>query len=434
MTKMFDPTIAIALLIGIFAILIILKIPMVFALAASTAVAMIYTGIPLMAMVQQMAKSINSFSLMAVPFFILAGEIMSAGGLSMRLTKFANVLVGRFRGGLAQVNVVGSMFYGGISGSAVADVSSLGVIEIDMMTKAGYERDFTTAVTVTSACQGVVIPPSHNLIIYAMAAGGLSVGRLLIAGYIPGILLGVGLMAICFIFAVKRNFPRGEKVSLREGLKITLNAVLALFTAVIIVGGTVSGIFTATESSAFACIYAFVIAVFVYRDLKIKQFPKLLLKTIKTLALVFSLIAAAGGFGWMMAYLQIPKLITETLLALTSSKIVILLIINVILLALGCIMDMAPLIIICTPILLPVVVQYGVDPIHFGIIMVLNLAIGLTTPPIGSALFVGCAIGKISIEKTAKAIWPMWISMVAVLMLVTFVPELTMWLPNLVMK
>jgi tripartite ATP-independent transporter DctM subunit len=434
MTKMFDPTIAIALLIGIFAILIILKVPMVFALAASTTVTMIYTGIPLMAMVQQMAKSINSFSLMAVPFFILAGEIMSAGGLSMRLTRFANVLVGRFRGGLAQVNVVGSMFYGGISGSAVADVSSLGVIEIDMMTKAGYERDFTTAVTVTSACQGVVIPPSHNLIIYAMAAGGLSVGRLLIAGYIPGILLGVSLMAICFIFAIKRNFPRGEKVSLREGLKITWNALLALFTAVIIVGGTVSGIFTATESSAFACIYAFIIAVFVYRDLKIKQLPKLLFKTIKTLALVFSLIAAAGGFGWMMAYLQIPKLITEALLALTSSKIVILLIINVMLLALGCIMDMAPLIIICTPILLPVVMQYGIDPIHFGIIMVLNLAIGLTTPPIGSALFVGCAIGKISIEKAAKAIWPMWISMVAVLMLVTFVPELTMWLPNLLMK
>ncbi len=431
---MFDPSIAIALLLGIFAFLIIIKVPMVFALVASTMVTMIYTQIPLMATVQQMAKSVDSFSLMAVPFFILAGEIMSAGGLSMRLTKFANVLVGRWRGGLAHVNVLGSMFFGGISGSAVADVSSLGIIEIDMMTKAGYERDFSTAVTVTSACQGVVIPPSHNLIIYAMAAGGVSVGKLLVAGYIPGILLGVGLMVICFIFAVKRNFPRGEKVPFKEALKISRDALLALFTAVIIVGGTVSGIFTATESSAFACIYAFIIAVFVYRDLKIKQIPKLIFNTVKMLALVFSLIAAAGGFGWMMAYLQVPKLITEGLLAITSSKVVLLLIINVMLLVLGCIMDMAPLIIICTPILLPVVTQYGIDPIHFGIIMVLNLAIGLTTPPVGSALFVGCAIGKISVEKVTKAMWPMWLSMVAVLMLVTFIPELTMWLPNLVMK
>ncbi len=431
---MFDHSLAITLLLGIFALLIVLKVPMVFALAAATTVTMVYTGIPLQAMVQQMAKAVDSFTLMAVPFFILAGEIMSAGGLSMRLTKFANVLVGRWRGGLAQVNVLGSMFFGGISGSAVADVSSLGVIEIDMMTKAGYERDFSTAVTVTSACQGVVIPPSHNLIIYAMAAGGLSVGRLLVAGYIPGILLGVGLMVICFIFAVKRNFPKGEKVPFKEGLKISWDAMLALFTAVIIVGGTVSGIFTATESSAFACIYAFIIAVFVYRDLKIKQIPKLLFNTIKTLALVFGLIAAAGGFGWMMAYLQVPKLITQGLLAVTSSKVILLLIINVMLLLLGCIMDMAPLIIICTPILLPVVTQYGVDPIHFGIIMVLNLAIGLTTPPVGSALFVGCAIGKISIEEVTKSIWPMWISMVVVLMLVTFIPELTMWLPNLMMK
>lgn len=431
---MFDPSIAIALLLGIFALLIIIKVPMVFALAAATTVTMIYTGIPLMAMVQQMAKAIDSFSLMAVPFFILAGEIMSAGGLSMRLTKFANVLVGRYRGGLAYVNVLGSMFFGGISGSAVADVSSLGIIEIDMMTKAGYDRDFSTALTVTSACQGVVIPPSHNLIIYAMAAGGLSVGKLLIAGYIPGILLGASLMAICFIFAIKRNFPRGEKVPFKEALKISKDALLALFTAVIIVGGTVSGIFTATESSAFACLYAFIIAVFVYRDLRIKQIPTLIFNTVKMLALVFSLIAAAGGFGWMMAYLQVPKIITEALLAVTSSKIILLLIINVMLLVLGCIMDMAPLIIILTPILLPVVKQYGIDPIHFGIMMVLNLAIGLTTPPVGSALFVGCAIGKIKIEQVMKTIWPMWISMIAVLFLVTFVPELTMWLPNLFMK
>lgn len=431
---MFDPSIAIALLLGIFALLIIIKVPMVFALAAATTVTMIYTGIPLMAMVQQMAKAIDSFSLMAVPFFILAGEIMSAGGLSMRLTKFANVLVGRYRGGLAYVNVLGSMFFGGISGSAVADVSSLGIIEIDMMTKAGYDRDFSTALTVTSACQGVVIPPSHNLIIYAMAAGGLSVGKLLIAGYIPGILLGASLMAICFIFAIKRNFPRGEKVPFKEALKISKDALLALFTAVIIVGGTVSGIFTATESSAFACLYAFIIAVFVYRDLRIKQIPTLIFNTVKMLALVFSLIAAAGGFGWMMAYLQVPKIITEALLAVTSSKIILLLIINVMLLVLGCIMDMAPLIIILTPILLPVVKQYGIDPIHFGIMMVLNLAIGLTTPPVGSALFVGCAIGKIKIEQVMKTIWSMWISMIAVLFLVTFVPELTMWLPNLFMK
>ena len=426
--------IAILLLVGGFIALIILRVPIPIALVASTAVTMIYLDLPLMTMVQQMAKSINSFSLMAVPFFILAGEIMGAGGISDKIVDFANAIVGRFRGGLACVNCLDSMFFGGISGSAVADVSSLGSIVIPTMVKSGYGRDFSIALTVTTSCQGVLIPPSHNMIFFALAAGGVSVGKLFLGGAIPGILLGGALMAYSLFISVKRNYPKGEAMGLKQILLVTKDAIIALFTAIIIMGGVTLGWFTATESAAIACIYAFLISMFVYKKLKWKDIPRILGNVLNTLCLSFSLIAAAGAFGYVLAFLKVPALLTNFLLSITDNRIILLLLINLMLLCLGCIMDMAPIIFIVTPILLPVVTALGMDPVHFGVMMIFNLAIGLCTPPVGSALFVGCAVGKSSIERVTKELLPMYAVMITCLLLVTFVPALSTWLPNLIMK
>lgn len=426
--------IAILLLVGGFIALIILRVPIPIALVASTAVTMIYLDLPLMTMVQQMAKSINSFSLMAVPFFILAGEIMGAGGISDKIVDFANAIVGRFRGGLACVNCLDSMFFGGISGSAVADVSSLGSIVIPTMVKSGYGRDFSVALTVTTSCQGVLIPPSHNMIFFALAAGGVSVGKLFLGGAIPGILLGCALMAYSLFISVKRNYPKGEAMGLKQILLVTKDAIIALFTAIIIMGGVTLGWFTATESAAIACIYAFLISMFVYKKLKWKDIPRILGNVVNTLCLSFSLIAAAGAFGYVLAFLKVPALLTNFLLSITDNRIILLLLINLMLLFLGCIMYMAPIIFIVTPILLPVVTALGMDPVHFGVMMIFNLAIGLCTPPVGSALFVGCAVGKSSIERVTKELLPMYAVMITCLLLVTFVPALSTWLPNLIMK
>lgn len=425
--------IAILLLVGGFLILIIARVPIPLALMASTAVTMLYLNLPLMTMVQQMAKAINSFSLMAVPFFILAGEIMGAGGISDKMVDFANAVVGRFRGGLAYVNCLDSMFFGGISGSAVADVSSLGSIVVPMMEKSGYDRDFSIALTVTTSCQGILIPPSHNMIFFALAAGGVSVGKLFLGGAIPGVMLGLMLMVYCRYISHKRQYPKGEALGLREILKITVDALLALFTAVIIMGGVTLGWFTATESAAIACIYAFIISFFVYKKLKLRDIPQILGNVIRTLCLSFSLIAAAGAFGYVLAFLKVPALVTQFLLDVTNNKVLLLLLINLMLLVLGCIMDMAPIIFIVTPILLPVMKALGMDPVHFGVMMIFNLAIGLCTPPVGSALFVGCAVGKSSIEKVTREMLPMYAVMLIGLLLVTFVPALSTWLPNLIM-
>ncbi|MBL7005900.1 MAG: TRAP transporter large permease [Spirochaetia bacterium] len=422
------------LLLGLFAILLLLRVPITFTLAISSIVTAIYLKIPLLAIAQRMVQGVNSFSLLAIPFFILAGEIMSQGGISRRLIDFSNVLVGRVRGGLAQVNVLASMFFGGISGSAVADVSSIGTMMIPMMKKKGYDADFSVGITVTSACQGVIIPPSHNMIIYAMAAGGVSVGRLFLGGFIPGVILGLSLMIISFIIATIRKYPKEPRSSFKEALVTIKDAFLGLFTAVIIIGGVVSGIFTATESAAIACIYAFIITFFVYREIPLTKFVGILYSSLKTLAMVMSLIAAASAFGWLLAYLKIPAAATKALLTITENKILLLLLINLLLIILGTIMDMAPLILITTPILYPVVVgTLGMSPIQFGVMLILNLGIGLTTPPVGSALFVGCAIGKISIEKAAKAMLPLYLMMIIVLLMVTFIPGLVMFIPNLIM-
>ncbi len=423
-----------AILIGVFAVLLVLRVPITFTLAVSAVITAVYLHLPLVAIVQRMVQGVNVFSLLAIPFFILAGEIMSQGGISRRLIDFSNILIGRVRGGLAQVNVLASMFFGGISGSAVADVSSIGTMMIPMMKKKGYDADFSVGITVTSACQGVIIPPSHNMIIYAMAAGGVSVGRLFLGGFIPGVILGISLMIISYIIATVRGYPKEQRYTLKESVKITKDALLGLFTAVIIMGGVVSGVFTATESAAVACFYAFIITFFVYREIPLKRFITILYASLKTLAMVMSLIAAASAFGWLLAFLQIPAAATRALLSLSSNRVVLLLLINLLLILLGTIMDMAPLILITTPILYPVVVgALGMSPVQFGVMLILNLGIGLTTPPVGSALFVGCAIGKISIEEATKGMLPLYLMMIIVLLMVTFIPGLVMFVPNLIM-
>lgn len=429
-----DPGIATFLLIGGFFILMILRVPITFSLAAAAIVTATYLNIPLMAIVQQMVQGVRSFSLLAIPFFIVMGEIMGQGGIAQKMIDLANVFVGRIRGGLAMVNCVDSMFFGGISGSAVADVASTGSIILPMMKLKGYDEDFSVAITVTSSTQGVIIPPSHNMILYSLAAGGVSVGRLFLAGYIPGITLGLSLMLISYIIAKKRNYPKEDKVSFKQAIKIFRDAFLGLFTAVIIMGGVITGIFTATESAAIAVVYAFFITFFVYRQIPLKAMKGILYNSLKTLAMVMALISSASAFGWLMAYLRIPAQVTELILSITNNRILLLLLINVLLLFLGMIMDMAPLILIMTPILFPIVVTtLGMSPIHFGIMLMLNLAIGLCTPPVGSALFVGCAVGKVSMEKVTKAMLPYYAIMVVVLMAVTYIPEITMFLPNLVM-
>jgi tripartite ATP-independent transporter DctM subunit len=429
-----DNTIAIIILLGSFAVMTMAKMPMTFSLAISSVVTALYLKVPLMSVFLLMVKGVNVFSLLAIPFFIIAGEIMGQGGIARRIVDFANLIVGRVRGGLAMVNVLDSTFFGGISGSAVADVSSLGAIMIPMMVEKGYDEDFSVALTVTSACQGVLIPPSHNMIIYSVAAGGVSVGALFLGGLIPGLILGLALAILSLVISIKRNYPKEDKVSFKEALRIIWNSLLGLVTAVIIIGGVMTGIFTATESAAVACIYAFIITFFVYREIPLKKLNEILTDSLKTLAMVMSLIAAASAFGWMLAYLKVPALATNALLSITNNKYVLLLLINLLLLGLGCIMDMAPLILITTPILLPVLTNMGVDPVHFGVMLVLNLAVGLCTPPVGSALFVGCAIGKISIEKATKALLPFYFAMFVTLLLVTYIPEIVLFIPRLIAK
>lgn len=428
--------IAIFVLLGSFIVLMLIRVPIAFALLLSSVFSALVCGQGLSTLVQQMVKGIDNFTLLAIPFFIVMGEIMSAGGISNRIVDLANLLVGRFRGGLAYVNCVDSMFFGGISGSAVADVSSLGSIVIPMMKKQGYDEDFAVGLTVVTACQGVLIPPSHNMIIFALAAGlGGSIANLFLAGMIPGIMLGVSLMIMCFFFAKKYKFPRCEPVPKGKRFIIVLNAILPMFIMVIIMGGVALGIFTATESAAIACVYTFLLTYLIFRSASLKDFGHVLKNSLKTLAIVLTLIAAAKSFAFMMTLLRVPDMITAALIAVTDNKYLLLLIINALLLFLGCIMDMAPLILVMTPILLPVVTGpvINMDPVHFGIMLIFNLAVGLCTPPVGSALFVGCAIGKTPIERTAVKMLPMFAVMVIVLMLVTFIPAISMTMPNLIL-
>jgi tripartite ATP-independent transporter DctM subunit len=419
-------------LLGSFFVLLILGMPVAFALGVAALVGALYAHLPLAAVLLKVSDSVDDFALLAIPFFVLAGALMAEGGMARRLVAFANIFVGFMRGGLAMVNVLASMFFGGVSGSAVADTSSIGSIMIPMMKKQGYDDHFAVNLTITGATQGIVIPPSHNAIIYSYAAGGaVSVAQLFLAGVIPGIMVGLSLMVLSFIVSTIRGYARGNFVPFRKALRITWEALAGLATVVIIVGGILGGVFTPTESAAVAAVWAFFVTMFIYRDLKWRDLPRVMVGVIKTIAMVMIVIGFAGSFGYMMTLMQIPAKATHLLLQVSGNKYVILAMINVLLLILGTFMDMAPLLLICTPIMLPVVTAIGVNPVHFGIIMMLNLSIGLVTPPVGTVLFVGCAIGKIPIEKATRHLWPFWLAMLVVLMLVTYFPFFAMWVPSL---
>ena len=421
-----------AILLGTLFSLLVVGMPIAYALGVAALAAAFYVGIPLEAVLLKVSDGVDNFALLAIPFFVFAGALMAEGGMAWRLVAFANIFVGFMRGGLAMVNVLASMFFGGISGSSVADTSSIGSIMIPMMRKQGYDDHFCVNITITSATQGIIIPPSHNAIIYAYAAGGtVSIAQLFLAGVVPGIMIGLALMVLAFIISSRRGYPKGRVVRLKEALRISWEALAGLTTVVIIVGGVIGGFFTPTESAAVAVVWAFLITMFVYRDLKWRELPRLLHGVIRTVAMVMIVIGFASGFAYMMTLMQVPAKATMFLLSLSDEKIVILILINIMLLILGTFMDMAPLILICTPILLPVVKSIGVDPVHFGIILMLNLGIGLVTPPVGTTLFVGCAIGKIPIERAARHLWPFWIAMLLVLLAVTYIPALALWVPSL---
>ncbi len=421
----------ILLLGGLFALLVI-GMPIAYALGLSAVATALYIGIPLEAVWLKVSDGVDNFALLAIPFFVFAGALMAEGGMAWRLVAFANIFVGFLRGGLAMVNVLASMFFGGISGSSIADVSSIGSIMIPMMRKQGYDDHFSVNITITSATQGIIIPPSHNAIIYSYAAGGtVSIAQLFLAGVIPGVMVGLSLMVLAFIVSYRKGYPKGRVVPLREALKITWEALAGLATVVIIVGGVIGGFFTPTESAAVAVVWAFLITMFVYRDIGWKRLPQVLHSVIRTVAMVMIVIGFASAFGYLMTLMQLPAKATALLLTVSENKYVVLVMINFMLLVLGTFMDMAPLLLICTPILLPVIHALGIDPVHFGIVMMLNLGIGLVTPPVGTTLFVGCAIGKVPIERASRHLWPFWIAMLVVLMLVTYIPALSLWIPSL---
>lgn len=407
-------------------------VPVAFSLGLASLATMWCLDIPPIVAFQRMAAGMNIFALMAIPFFIYAGELMNESGIAERLVRFAHSLLARIRGGLGLVNVASSMMFGAISGSAVASASAMGSALIPIMKKEGYDADYAVNVTATSATTGLLIPPSHNMIIYAIAAGGgVSIGSLFLAGILPGVLLGTGLMLATYLVAVKRGYPKGQFPGWSVVLRYFAGALPGFFSAIIILGGILSGVFTATESSAIAVIYTVIVAVLVYRSLDWAGFVRASINAVKTTAMVLMIIGTAAAFGWLLAVTEVPTLLSTTLLAISENPLVILLIVNLILLMLGTFMDMSPLIIITTPIFLPVMVGIGMDPVQFGIMLILNLGIGVVTPPVGSVLFVGCAVGGIRIEDTLRSIWPFYLAFLIVLALVTYLPATTLFLPGL---
>ncbi|MCV4285287.1 TRAP transporter large permease [Pseudomonas capsici] len=422
------------ILLGSFIALILLGMPVAYALGLSALIGAWWIEIPFDALMIQVAGGVNKFSLLAIPFFVLAGAIMAEGGMSRRLVAFAGVLVGFVRGGLSLVNIVASTFFGAISGSSVADTASVGSVLIPEMERKGYPRDFSTAVTVSGSVQALLTPPSHNSVLYSLAAGGtVSIASLFMAGIMPGLLLSAVLMVLCMVFARKRNYPKGEVIPLRQALKIAADALWGLMAMVIILGGILTGVFTATESAAVAVVWSFFVTMFIYRDYKWRDLPKLMHRAVRTISIVMILIGFAASFGYILTLMEIPMKITTAFLTLSDNRYVILMCINVMLLLLGTVMDMAPLILILTPILLPVITGIGVDPVHFGMIMLVNLGIGLITPPVGAVLFVGAAVGKVTIEATVKALLPFYLALFMVLMMVTYIPAISLWLPSVVL-
>lgn len=419
------------ILVFTLAIMLAVGVPVAYAVGISAVLGAWYIDIPLEALMIQLTSGVNKFSLLAIPFFILAGAIMAEGGIARRLVNFAYIFVGFIRGGLSLVNIVASTFFGAISGSSVADTASIGSVMIPEMDKKGYPRDFAAAVTASGSVQAILTPPSHNSVIYSLATGGtVSIAALFIAGILPGLLLSFTLMVMCVAFAHKRGYPKGERVPFRQALKIFADTLWGLMTVVIIMGGILSGIFTATESAAIACLWAFFVTMFIYRDYKWSELPKLMYRTVKTVTIVMILIGFAAAFGAIMTYMQLPGRITEAFTHISDNKYVILMCINIMLLLLGTLMDMAPLILILTPVLLPVTTALGIDPVHFGMIMLVNLGIGLITPPVGSVLFVASAVSKQKIEQVVKAMLPFYLTLFLVLMLVTYIPAISLFLPK----
>lgn len=423
-------SLAILVLLGSFFVMIFLRFPIAYAVGLSSVFCLLVQGGSLSEVCRLMVKGISSFSLMAVPFFITMGVLMGSGGISQKLIDLANSCVGWMRGGMAMVNIVASYFFGGISGSAAADTASLGSILIPMMVDQGYDADFSTAVTITSSCEGLLVPPSHNMVIYATTAGGISVGSLFLAGYVPGALLAGCLMVGSYIISVKRNYPKGEKFSIMNFLRQLSVSIWALLAIVIVVFGVVGGVFTATESAAIAVIYSLIVSVFIYKGLNWKGVWDALEECVNTLSIVMILIATSAVFGNCLTMLHVPELAANAIIGLTDNRIIIALLLNLILLVLGCIMDMAPIILIATPILLPIAQQIGIEPIQFGIMVILNCGIGLLTPPVGAVLFIGSAVAKLPMEKVVKATLPFYICMILALLLITFIPGISLWLPS----
>jgi tripartite ATP-independent transporter DctM subunit len=421
-------------LIGIFTIVCLMGMPVAYALGIAAIAAALWIDLPLEAVMLKVSGGMSGFSLLAIPFFILAGAIMAVGGMAERLVNLAKVFVGFIRGGMALVNILASTMFGCISGSSVADTAAVGSVMIPQMIKNGYPRLFAVNVTISGSLQPLLVPPSHNMIIYSIAAGGtISVAHLFMGGIIPALLLGLSLIILVLIIAYRNDYPKGEVVPLGRALKIALDAVWGMVTIAIILGGILSGVFTPTEAGAVAVVYAFFVTMFVYRDVKWSELPKLIGRVVRTIGMVMIMIGFSIAFGYMMAIMQIPAKATEFFIAISSDKYTFLLWINILLLLLGTFMDLAPMLLICTPIFLPVIKTFGIDPVHFGIIMILNLGIGLLTPPVGPTMVVGCAIGRVSMEAVSRSILIFYVPMLIVLGLVTYIPALTLWLPSVVL-
>jgi tripartite ATP-independent transporter DctM subunit len=429
-------TVGIWILCISFLILLILRFPVALVLAISSIATLLYLQIPIVVVAQQTIQGVNQFSLLAIPFFIMTGQLLGAGGLANRIVDFANIFVGRLPGGLSIVNSVACMLFGNLSGSAVADTSAIGSVMIPMMKKKGYSAEYAVGVTISSAIQGVVVPPSHNLVLYSIVAagvcGGISVGKLFAAGIVPGFLLLGTLCIVGVTISIKRNYPKADPIPRNKIPSVILHGFLSLTPVFIILGSIMTGLATATEAGALSVVYSLFLGGIVYREIKVRHLYAVLVRSFRTVLMVFFLIGASGAFGYAMTVLHLPDLITNGFLQISHTPWVILLMINILLLLLGGPMDMAPMIVLLTPILLPVCMKLGMDPIQFGLILIFNAGMGLLTPPVGTVLFVGCAIGKISVNAGTKAMWPFFLSMIVVLFLITYVPQFTMWLPQFI--
>jgi tripartite ATP-independent transporter DctM subunit len=420
-------------LLLVFAVLLAAGVPIAFTLGLAAFAALAVSldpGSASTVLAQRLATGLDSFALLAIPFFILSGNLMNRGGIAARLVDLAKVIVGRLPGGLAYVNVLANMLFGAVSGSAAASAAANGGFMAPLMKREGYDRDFGAAVNISSAVTGLLIPPSNVMVVYSLASGGVSIAALFVAGYVPGILLGLVLMVVGGMIAQRRGYPVGERIGAAPAWRILRAALPCLALVLVVMGGIILGWFTPTEASAVAVLYTFILAVLVYREVKWRDLPRLVTDSAATTAVVLLLIGASMGLSWVMSSANLPQAVTSLLLGLTEDKLLLLLLINVLLLLVGTFMDMTPAVLIFTPILLPVVQKFGMDPIHFGLMMIFNLCIGLCTPPVGSVLFVGCSVARTTLRNVLRPLLPFFAAMVIVLLLVTYVPALSLWLPS----